>query len=328
MKIFINPGHGGSDPGAVGNGLREADVALNIGNRAADYLRAVGYDVKVFQYDGLNEICADSNAWGADLFVSIHCNAASPAAKGTETYCYYGATAGRKLATAINKQITSSLPIVDRGVKEADFAVLRGTDAVAVLVETAFITNADDARLLVEREDDFARAIARGVTDYFTISYPNLSTQKPIPDVIDMPVDAQNHSQPYKTSSELFSEHFAKSEFTCHCCGRGANKIHPRLIELLEELRAKAGVPLHINCGYRCPAHNAEVGGVPNSQHVLGTAADITIPAISFSKAQQLVRSIDFDGKGWYPPVDSSGLWFIHVDVRDGGVGADIEWEG
>ena len=319
MKIFINPGHGGSDPGACGNGLQEADVTKKIGERAAKYLQAVGLDVKVFQYDGLQEICDDANAFKADLFISIHCNAATGNAKGTETYCCRGATAGRELATAIHKQITSSLPIVDRGVKEAGFSVLVNTNMTAVLVETAFIDNPDDATLLSEREDDFARAIARGITDYITATETASAPSKPLPDVIDAPK---------QTPANNFSEHFSKSEFACHCCGRGAEKIHPRLIELLEELRTKAGVPIHVNCGYRCPPHNADVGGVPNSQHVLGTAADITIPQIGFNKASKLVQSIDFDGTGFYAPIDSSGLWFIHVDVRDGGIGSHIEWDG
>lgn len=178
MKIFINPGHGGADCGAVGNGLKERDVVLAIGWRVEDYLRAVGYEVKLFQYDGLQEICDAANDFDADLFVSIHCNAFDRKAQGTETYHFYGSTNGRKLAEAVHKQITSSLPIIDRGVKEAGFFVLANTDMPAVLVETAFIDNAQDARLLREREDDFARAIARGITDYFAL---------PLPDVIDSP---------------------------------------------------------------------------------------------------------------------------------------------
>ena len=63
--------------------------------------------------------------------------------------------------------------------KTANYYVLKNTDAPAVLIETAFIDNPDDAKLLVDREDDFARAIARGVTDYF-------SNEKPLPDVIDV----------------------------------------------------------------------------------------------------------------------------------------------
>ena len=63
--------------------------------------------------------------------------------------------------------------------------------------------------------------------------------------------------------------------------------------------------------------HNAEVGGVPNSQHVLGTAADITIPEIGFDRARELAESIDFDGTGFYSPLDSCVAWFIHVDTRE-----------
>ena len=98
------------------------------------------------------------------------------------------------------------------------------------------------------------------------------------------------------------------------------------MIEFLEQLRAKAGVPVHVNCGYRCPKHNAEVGGIPNSRHVLGTAADITIPQIGFDRARELVENFPFDGTGFYPPLDSGGSWFIHVDVRDGGGGSHIVW--
>ncbi|MCR5833182.1 MAG: DUF882 domain-containing protein [Selenomonadaceae bacterium] len=177
--------------------------------------------------------------------------------------------------------------------------------------ETAFITNADDAKLLTNREDDFARAIARGITDYF-------AADNPMPDTVDIPSHNANK----------LSRHFDIDEFTCHCCGGGSSLISDRLIELLELLRVKAGKPIHVNCGYRCPSHNAAVGGVSNSQHVLGTAADITIPALSFSEAKRLVEQIDFDGTGFYPPEYDGGAWFIHVDVRDGGIGSHIVWIG
>lgn len=177
MKIFINPGHGGEDPGACGNGLREVDVALNIGRRVANYLRAVGYDVKLFQFDGLGEICDTANYWNADLFVSIHCNAFNGYAHGTETFYFYDSSIGSKLATCIHNQLVKSLPLVDRGVKQKGYQVLAGTNCPAVLVETAFIDNPDDAKLLVDKEDDFARAIARGVTDF--------AAKYPLPDVID-----------------------------------------------------------------------------------------------------------------------------------------------
>ena len=184
-KIMINPGHGGSDPGACGNGLREADVALNIGKLVDKYLKAVGYDTKLFQFDGLQTICDTANDWNADLFVSIHCNAGG--GTGTETYYFQGSAKGETLAACIQRQIVNSLHVVNRGVKTKiygsdgkpyDIYVLKYTDMPAVLVETAFIDNANDAKLLRDRQDDFARAIARGISDFYAF---------PKPDVIDAP---------------------------------------------------------------------------------------------------------------------------------------------
>ena len=174
MKIFINPGHDiDRDSGAVNHttGLREADVARNIGERVKGYLENVGYDCKLFQFDSLEQICSEADHFDADLFVSIHCNAANSRARGTETYHCNGSVEGKKLATTIHQQILDSIPhseyaYWDRGVKSAGFYVLKYTSMPAVLVETAFIDNDADARLLVDYEDDFARAIARGVTDY------------------------------------------------------------------------------------------------------------------------------------------------------------------
>lgn len=181
MKVFINPGHEPTlDPGACANGLREADVALAIGKLTAAYLRDAGCEVKLYQVDGLGEICEASNSWGSDIFVSIHCNAAENVyANGTETFYCYGAGAGRILADCIQRQILRSLPVENRGVCDAGFAVLRGTTCPAVLVETAFVTNATDAELLKTCQDDFARAIARGVTDFACCLRPDVVDRRP-----------------------------------------------------------------------------------------------------------------------------------------------------
>ena len=177
MKVFINPGHapnGVPDPGAVNErtGLRECDVALAVGKAAASYLNAAGVETELLQSDSLYEICETANSGGADYFISIHCNSAdSQAALGTETWACAGSSAGHALAACIQNQIVDALGTVDRGVKTATpgvngLYVLTNTDAPAVLVELAFISNDDDEQLLEEKQDDFARAIARGVTDY------------------------------------------------------------------------------------------------------------------------------------------------------------------
>ncbi|WP_110953032.1 N-acetylmuramoyl-L-alanine amidase family protein [Anaerosinus massiliensis] len=169
MKICINAGHyPGLDSGAVGTFLQEADVVKNIGEIVCRDLEAVGYEVLFVQENELVDITNASNSFGADLFVSIHCNAATNlSAQGTETFCY-GSGAGESLAPCIQNQIVNSLGTVDRGVKYSQgLYVLKHTDCPAVLVETAFISNYDDEQLLANRQADFAHAIARGVTDYF-----------------------------------------------------------------------------------------------------------------------------------------------------------------
>lgn len=180
MKVYINPGHDiDYDSGAVNptSGLRECDVAAKIGARVKEYLEAAGCECRILQSDNLYydsdhddrpvAVCADANDWGADVFVSIHCNAANTLAQGTEVECYRRLSDGGNLAQCIQNQIVGALETVDRGVKEMpQLIVLRHTDMPAVLVETAFIDNDDDAELLTEKWDDFAAAIARGVTDY------------------------------------------------------------------------------------------------------------------------------------------------------------------
>ena len=175
MRVFLNPGHapdGNPDPGACSYGLRECDVAKNVADLAADYLSAAGVEVVGnLQSDSLHEVILASNYADTDVFISIHCNACNGLAQGTETWHYYGSDEGEKLAQCIQNQIVDALGTVDRGTKGAKpgvngLYVLSNTDAVAVLVELAFIDNESDAALLRERKDDFARAIARGVTDY------------------------------------------------------------------------------------------------------------------------------------------------------------------
>ncbi len=181
MKVFINPGHDLKyDSGAVNpnSGMRECDVAARIGQAVKQYLEAAGCAVKILQSDNLANdsayrdrtvaVCDEANKWPADVFVSIHCNAANSNARGTETYCYTPHSQSGQLARCIQSQIVNSLHTVDRGVKSmSGLIVIKHTEMPAVLVETAFIDNDDDAVLLANKWDDFARAIARGITDYW-----------------------------------------------------------------------------------------------------------------------------------------------------------------
>ena len=172
MKIFLNPGHcPGLDPGACGFGLQEADIAAKISSLVEQKLLSTGFTVNSLQSDDLGSIPGIANSWGADIFVSIHCNAFNGVAKGTETCIYRAGTEGARLGQCIQDKIIASLGTVDRGLKERPgLCVLRGTDMPAVLLELAFIDEANDNALLANKQEEFAQAITEGICEYIGIT--------------------------------------------------------------------------------------------------------------------------------------------------------------
>ena len=170
-KVFIDPGHGGTDPGASGNGLYEKEVVLSISKKVRNILISKGFEVELSrstdQYVSLSDRATQANAWDADLFVSIHCNSAtSSSANGTECYTYPTAnTSTKSLSKNMASALASKLGLTNRGHKEANFAVLRLSNMPAILIETAFINNANDASKLKTRENDFASAIANQIAN-------------------------------------------------------------------------------------------------------------------------------------------------------------------
>jgi len=181
MLVFINPGHaqgGMPDPGAVNMeaNLRECDIAMTVGSLTGKYLEDAGCKVKLLQSHNLAgespaypNVTDTANISLADVFLSIHVNAGG--GRGAETFCYWRYGAAGRLAGCIQAQLVQSLQpfdkgYADRGVKEnKSLCVLRETCMPAVLVELGFIDSAD-VQLLKEHQDDMARALARGVTDY------------------------------------------------------------------------------------------------------------------------------------------------------------------
>jgi N-acetylmuramoyl-L-alanine amidase len=178
LKVFIDPGHGGSDPGAIGNGLNEKDIVLSISKKLGVLLNAKGVSV---EYSRTTDVAVSlegrpekANNWGANLFVSIHSNAFDSSARGTECYTTPSADSkSKQLSANISKAISSKLGIPNRGHKEEIWRVLRLSNMPAILIETAFIDNSSDANLLKTRQDDFANEIANQILNYLEVSTPN-----------------------------------------------------------------------------------------------------------------------------------------------------------
>lgn len=167
MKICINAGHClGVDPGAIGQrGTQEAKITAIIASHIKNYLEGKGYAVISISDKSLARVCQTSNKNKCDYFISVHCNAAENRnARGTETFYYKGSAKGKRLAQEINDEIVRTLKTTNRGIKEnTSFYVLKNTKAPAVLVETAFISNPEDEKLLIEKANIFAQAIVRGL---------------------------------------------------------------------------------------------------------------------------------------------------------------------
>lgn len=185
-KVYVDPGHGGSDPGAVANGLQEKHVALAIARLVEAGLRRHGVSVKMSrttdEYKSLDQRTNEANAWGANIFVSIHCNAAASAsANGFEVWHSILPTSkGRDLAALIADELDRATPLSNRGTRSKAnaagrdaFHVIRETRMPAVIVECGFLTNDGDADYLRDSDGQakIADAITRGVLRFFGIAY-------------------------------------------------------------------------------------------------------------------------------------------------------------
>ncbi|KXG75487.1 N-acetylmuramoyl-L-alanine amidase LytC [Fervidicola ferrireducens] len=189
FKVVLDPGHGGHDPGAVAGSLREADLILDLALKVARELEQLGVNVRLTRqedrYISFSERAALANQLDADLFVSLHCNAATNStARGFETYIHSTADAStRKMARKLHEKLVAFLSqygVPDRRVKEADFYVLRQTRRPATLLECLFITNTEDAKLLQDTNwrDQFASEISRAIVSALAEKY---NAPQPLP---------------------------------------------------------------------------------------------------------------------------------------------------
>ncbi len=196
IKIYIDQGHNPFSPthppswntGASGNGLQEADLTYEIGILLAELLsKDERFEVRLSRptpetilgvYNGsvseandsaLDARVNDANAWGADYFISLHINSyTSASANGLEVYYTANDTAGKALSEDLLQGLLDTTQLRNRGVKNGDhLRVLKNTTMPSALVEMGFISNADDAALLDNSPNLFAKGLYNGIVSYF-----------------------------------------------------------------------------------------------------------------------------------------------------------------
>jgi N-acetylmuramoyl-L-alanine amidase len=182
-KICLDAGHGGEDSGAVGKGgTKEKDVNLDIVLLTKTELEKNGAEVILTRgddtYVSLKDRTDFANKEKCDIFVSSHENSAAKhkrIAHGTETFWHTkGDSSDKKLATEIHQNVMAAAGLTDRGVKQANFAVLRESDMPSALMETAFISNPDEEALLKDPafQKKVAMAVTKGILGYFGCAVP------------------------------------------------------------------------------------------------------------------------------------------------------------
>lgn len=183
--VVIDPGHGGSDSGAIGyTGLPEKVVALAVSKRTEALLQAVGAHAIMTRTEDTDVSYAGDTSSGelqarvdvslehpeAELFLSVHCNSfTNPDAHGMETYYYPKTDADEYFATLLNEELAAAGGLYNRGVKYAKFYVLRHTEIPASLVELGFLSNPHEEDLLANAgyQEKLAQALVRAIERYF-----------------------------------------------------------------------------------------------------------------------------------------------------------------
>lgn len=180
-KVFLSAGHGGSDPGAVGNGLKEKDINLQV--LLACQSELVRHGVTVIasrtkdENDKVAEETREANASGAEIAVSFHINASG--GDGFEAFYYTNSNKGKKLA-AICEKYVKELGQNSRGLKSGNHLYfIKNTTMPAVLVESFFIDNKKDVTIGDELDEQkaFGVAYAKAILEYLGVAWKENETE-------------------------------------------------------------------------------------------------------------------------------------------------------
>lgn len=181
-KVFLSAGHGGSDPGATANGLKEKDINLSILLACNDILVRHGVTTTLSRSKDENDTVvqetSEANASKADIAVSFHTNAGG--GNGSETFYYSSSSVGKKLASLCEKHITC-IGQNSRGSKKGDsLYFIKHTKMPAVLCECAFIDTPSDISIAdtLTEQKAFGVAYAKAILEYFGIAFEDTSKSK------------------------------------------------------------------------------------------------------------------------------------------------------
>lgn len=305
MNILLIAGHGAGDCGATGCGYEEADLTREmvklVKPKLEKFAEVVIADTSVNWFNARGNLPLS----GVDYALEFHLNACVNDQDGN------GKTTGTEIFVTTSEKNTeveenivnniSALGLKNRGVKHKNFSVInhiKNCGISSALLELCFIDDADDMKIYAEKKNEITDAIIKGVVDGFHLESKGEE---------DMNIKTYSASKDGNTN---LSKNFKVKEFACN---DGSDKviIDEKLVDILQKIRDHFGAPVTINSAYRTAEYNAKIGGVSNSQHTKGTAADIDVKGISPKQVAQYAEYLmpNMGGIGEYGT-------FTHVDVR------------
>jgi N-acetylmuramoyl-L-alanine amidase len=197
--VVVDPGHGGTDDGASGRGLKEKVMTLDLAHRLVTRLNSAGFTAILTrekdEFVSLPDRVAIANAVPGAIFISLHCNfSENPSAQGIEIYRCNAKSDGsdiriavsagsaesvcdteNRLAQALADSVMQQLHCESRGLKTANFYVVKNVNFPAVLVECGFLSNSEDVKKLADGgyREKLAQALAAGIVAYRSLMSPN-----------------------------------------------------------------------------------------------------------------------------------------------------------
>ncbi len=308
LKILLDPGHSQSDPGAVSPNKKVREYALNVEQARHIKAELTEHQVDIYDPNPDNLIGIGAKAAGYDIFISLHHNSYGGTREpGVEAFTIRNnRETETKLAEMITQRIAIALNIPNRGHKKKNYTVIDSASnfcKCCVLVESHFITDEFSMPIALAKSLKASNEIIRSIRD---VAHRFASTEEQsetFPSWIGI--------REFKKSENVrLTKNFYSSEFNCKCNRCSITKIDYLQLKRLQELRDYYRKPLIIHSAYRCPHHNAAVGGVSNSQHLTGRATDFHIQDMPISKLYSAVHRLwENGGIGQYSTFWHTDTW-------------------
>lgn len=308
LSILLDPGHSQRDPGAISPNGRVKEYALNVAQ--AEYIKNSLKDkCTVDIYDPVGKSLSEigNKAAGYDLFISLHHNSYSGTGEpGVEAFTPRKFDIHqREFCEKVTRKIAKELGIPDRGHKVANHnvTVAAAKHCDAYLIESHFVNDETSLAVATAKSLKAAAMICEAIEEnYFDKVEAEEEEQSKYP--------RWSGVKTFKKGRNLqLSKNFSTNEFDCKCSSCKVTKIDYLQVQRLQKLRDAYGDPLIVHSAYRCPKHNAAIGGTKNSYHMKGKATDFHIKRWGLQAIKDAVFKLwDGGGIGMYST-------FIHTDT-------------